>query len=503
MSDNKKIYEDEFEFDDEIDFEGLDEFSEEMADIVEEFEDVDVDFQVQELSDLDSEAESEEESFSECEFVSDEEIGDVLENDVQRYDENPIDYDELSDEETDDEYEEPHIESEQIVPVVSYSEDDAEAEFDIETEDDAESEDDIKDDLFVFSDDDSMESDNAESDGHNEVLINRFCIINTAISAVTLCAVAAGIAFGYNYIKSVEEKLEIKSAEIIELEKKNEELEEDYLEVMNTVNVENSENTSFDIPEIENGKIGLYDTSVGYSWVPVLSGVEQNDYKKENFSIDSRGRISYTEDGEAASYFGIDVSSYQGDINWQAVREDNVEFAFLRIGYRGYGEEGKLCADEKFVDNYIGAHDAGIDLGIYFFSQATTVEEAIEEADYVLSLLEGRTLEYPIVFDWETVQTSDPEDIPRTEDVMPSTLTLSAIAFCETIRDAGYDAMIYTNKKLATIKYDLRQLQDYPIWLAYYNTELDYRYEFDIWQYGTGQVDGIEGEVDINIAMIK
>ena len=86
---------------------------------------------------------------------------------------------------------------------------------------------------------------------------------------------------------------------------------------------------------------------------------------------------------------------------------------------------------------------------------------------------------------------------------MPHTLTLSAIAFCETIRDAGYDAMIYTNKKLATIKYDLRQLKEYPIWLAYYDTELNYRYDFDIWQYGTGVIDGIDGEVDVNIAMIK
>ena len=142
-------------------------------------------------------------------------------------------------------------------------------------------------------------------------------------------------------------------------------------------------------------------------------------------------------------------------------------------------------------------------MGVYFFSQAISVEEAVEEANYVFSLLEGRTLEYPIVFDWETVQTVDPEDIPRTEDVKPQTLTLSAIAFCETIKDAGYEAMIYTNKKLATIKYDLRQLQDYPIWLAYYDTELNYCYDFDIWQYGTGQVDGITGEVDVNIAMIK
>lgn len=337
----------------------------------------------------------------------------------------------------------------------------------------------------------------------DNVAVNRFCIINTAISAVTLCAVAAGITLGYNYISSVEKDLEIKSAEIEALEKKNNALEEDYLEAIKLFGEDNEKEIDTSEADIENGKILFYDTSVGYSWMPVLTGISQNDYIKENFVLDSRGRLSYVENGEEASYFGIDVSSYQGNIDWQLVKEDNVEFAFLRIGYRGYGAEGKLCTDEKFSENYSAAHDAGIDLGVYFFSQAASVDEAVEEANYVLSLLEGRTLEYPIVFDWETVQTGDPEDIPRTEDVMPGTLTLSAIAFCETIRDAGYDAMIYTNKKLATIKYDLRQLQDYPVWLAYYDTELDYCYDFDIWQYGTGQVDGIEGEVDINIAIIK
>ncbi len=328
-------------------------------------------------------------------------------------------------------------------------------------------------------------------------------MVNTVVSVLTLCAVTAGIIIGNNYIKSVESELEIKSQELAELEKENIRLEEDYFSVMNEVVPEDSGDFAEELTEAENGKIIFYDASVGYSWTPVLEGIKLNEYKKENFSIDDRGRISYSDGEDNSSYFGIDVSSYQGEIDWQLVKEDDVEFAFLRIGYRGYGEEGKLCPDESFIDNYTAAHDAGIDLGVYFFSQAVSVDEAVQEANYVLELLEGRNLEYPIVFDWETVQTGDPEDIPRTEDVMPKTLTLSAIAFCETIHDAGYDAMIYTNKKLATIKYDLRLLQEYPVWLAYYDTNLDYRYDFDIWQYGTGQVDGIEGEVDVNIAMIK
>ncbi len=485
MSDNKQLYENDLEFDDEIDFEGLEDFSDEISeDIIE----ADLDISIQEISDFEPETAAEEYESSELQpedgvLYDEQELSEQSEEEAEEFAEV---VEEAGESTVDEESYEPKIITEQV------------------DEPFAEAESDTVEEVFVLPEiDESEVEDVSESENRGDMLVNRFCIINTAISAVTLCAVAAGITFGYNYINSIEEKLEIKSAEIVELEKKNEELEEDYLEVMNTIDEESGEDSLVDVSETDNGKIVFYDTSVGYSWAPVLSGIEQNNYKKENFIVDNRGRISYIEDGESASYFGIDVSSYQGDIDWQLVREDNVEFAFLRIGYRGYGEEGKLCPDENFVDNYNGAHDVGIDLGVYFFSQAATVEEAVEEAHYVLSLLEGRTLEYPIVFDWETVQTGDPEDIPRTEDVMPGTLTLSAIAFCETIRDAGYDAMIYTNKKLATIKYDLRQLQDYPIWLAYYNTELDYRYAFDIWQYGTGQVDGIEGEVDINIAMIK
>ncbi len=328
-------------------------------------------------------------------------------------------------------------------------------------------------------------------------------VFNAVISVVTLGALGLGIYFGKNYIDSLKNEINEQSAEITQLEEKNNNLEAEYIEAMNVIEKQSEVTSEIVETDIERSKILLYDSSVGYSWIPVISGIEKNTYNKDNFTVDDRFRMSYTVDEEVSSYFGIDVSSYQGDIDWQLVKEDGVEFAFLRIGYRGYGEEGKLCPDEFFKQNYEAAHDAGIDLGVYFFSQATSVAEATEEAEYVLSLLENRTLEYPIVFDWENIYTGDPEDIPRTDDVMPQTLTLSAIAFCETIKDAGYDAMIYTNKKLATIKYDLRQLRDYPVWLAYYNTELDYYYDFDIWQYGTGQVDGIEGEVDVNIAIIR
>ncbi len=444
MSDNKIV--DNLQFDDDIDFDGLDEFDES------------------------------DEFIPESESLS-EDVSEVIADEI-------VNYSDSSDDCADEilENSESYASSEAEAYEIDISSNEVEVEGSIKVEN----------------------TEERNKSGNSDRFIRRFCVINVVASVLILCVLGVGIYLGGKYISSIKTELEIKNHEISELKDKNIALEADYTAVMNTIEEDLAEETP-DSPEteIERGKILFYDSSVGYSWIPVISGIKQNTYDMDNFSVDDRYRMSYTVDGEESSYFGIDVSSYQGDIDWQLVKEDGVEFAFLRIGYRGYGAEGKLCPDEYFVQNYEAAHDAGIDLGVYFFSQATSVTEAIEEAEFVLSLLENRTLEYPIVFDWENIYTGDPEDIPRTDDMMPQTLTLSAIAFCETIKDAGYDAMIYTNKKLATIKYDLRQLSDYPVWLAYYDTELDYYYDFDIWQYGTGQVDGIEGEVDVNIAIIK
>ena len=342
------------------------------------------------------------------------------------------------------------------------------------------------------------------SENHNDKPrnSNALPIAGLVVSALTFCVAAAGLFLSFGKVNAAEKELAKRDEHIESLKAEKTALEENYIEAMNIIDAPSEPETVEGI-EAEDGKILIYEGSVGYAWVPIISGIEQNTYKKNNFSTDERGRMKYTdENGQESSYFGIDVSSYQGDINWQLVREDGVEFAFIRAGYRGYGEEGKLCADEKFAANYDGAHSAGIDAGVYFFSQAITPDEAVEEAKFVLEILDGRPLEYPIVFDWETVFVPSGEDAPRTEDVMPQTLTLSAIAFCETIDDAGYKSMIYTNKKQAVLKYDLRQLKKYPIWFAYYDTTLNYCYNFDVWQYGTAFVDGIEGEVDVNIAMI-
>lgn len=350
-------------------------------------------------------------------------------------------------------------------------------------------------------------------DTKQNIKINRIFVVNTVISMFTLCAVAAGIFTGYAYLKKLETNMGLNQHRISKLEDSAnsssvpEKEEDEYVDAMSRI--EEEELTEPAVPEsedyvnIEKGKLLLYDSYVGYSWVPIIAGVKPHSYIKENFHVDNDYRMEYVVDGEVSSYFGIDVSSYQGDIDWDAVRSDGVEFAILRIGVRGYGEEGNIKIDDKFFQNYEGARKAGLDIGVYFYSQAISVEEAVEEAKFVLEQLGDRKLEYPIVFDWEPVDASTTDSPPRTEDIMPGTLTLCAVAFCETIRDAGYEAMIYTNKKMAYIKYDMRKFADYPVWLALYNTDLTYYYDFDMWQYGFGKVDGIEGDVDLDIAMIR
>lgn len=191
---------------------------------------------------------------------------------------------------------------------------------------------------------------------------------------------------------------------------------------------------------------------------------------------------------------GIDVSYYQGDIDWEAVRADGVEFAILRLGYRGYGE-GTLNLDVEFLDNIKGAAEAGVDVGIYFFSQAITVAEAVEEADFVLRYIRDYDITYPVCFDWEPIF----NDAARTDGLDRRTLTDCAVAFCERIEAAGYAPMVYFTKWLGYTQYDLSRLADYELWFAEYTDAPGFYYDFDMWQCSSkGSVAGIEGNVDMN-----
>ena len=224
----------------------------------------------------------------------------------------------------------------------------------------------------------------------------------------------------------------------------------------------------------------------------------ESPYDWANLSY-STGRPIYTEDGDVASQIGIDVSEHDGFIDWPAVKDDGIEFAFVRVGSRGY-TEGGLYVDERFDDNYTRARANGLAVGLYFFSQATTVDEAREEAEFVLSCLRDRNLELPIVYDFETVD--DPDG--RANNLSRSDVTDNAVAFCRRIQQAGYRPMVYMNLKDSQ-RYDMVKLYGFPIWFAQFGLQRpDAQFDFSIWQYSdSGTVAGAGvGSVDMNILFL-
>lgn len=234
-----------------------------------------------------------------------------------------------------------------------------------------------------------------------------------------------------------------------------------------------------------------------FHFVPIMENLEKNSYSKENLQILESGEYNYVENGQVTSHKGIDVSKFQGDIDWKAVAEDGVEFAFIRVGNRGYGAEGRMLEDDRFEENVEGALQAGIKVGVYFYTQALNEEELLEEAEFVLEKIAPYKIECPVVYDVEKVG----EASGRMNALAPEERTKLTKLFCDTIKEAGYEPMIYFNMEMASLMLDLEELEDYDKWFAYYNPDMYYPYDYKIWQYShTGRVKGIEGDVDLNIS---
>lgn len=249
--------------------------------------------------------------------------------------------------------------------------------------------------------------------------------------------------------------------------------------------------------------------------IPIYAGVEENQLSQGDFvwSTEHPGRLEYV-GREFDTRFGIDVSAYQNrecvnnTIDWQAVRNDGVEFAMVRIGLRGYSTGG-LNADAFYQQNIEGAMAAGIETGVYFFAQAITVEEAIEEAEFVLDLLEGHEINGPVAYDWEMHDSTY-----RVYGTTPEMATACAIAFCRRIEEAGYDAMVYAGQYVSYIKYDQGALAPYLSWYPEYKSTSSTSlyptlyYQMDYWQFSSscpiaGIGDGTTTKVDANIQFIR
>lgn len=228
----------------------------------------------------------------------------------------------------------------------------------------------------------------------------------------------------------------------------------------------------------------------------ILEGVPVFSFDPNSFYLEN-GRMRCS-DPSTELVYGIDVSSHQGVIDWNRVKADGVSFAMLRVGYRGY-TVGNLNKDNNFDMNLRNALAAGVEVGAYVFSQAINEKEAVEEADLVIESLKGYDVTYPVVFDWEVINSQN----ARTNGLSTKTLMACTRAFCDRVRQAGYTPMVYFSEDWGYLKYDLSQISDVDYWLAQYKEQPDFYYDFAMWQYTSkGSVDGITGNVDLDVVLL-
>jgi GH25 family lysozyme M1 (1,4-beta-N-acetylmuramidase) len=220
---------------------------------------------------------------------------------------------------------------------------------------------------------------------------------------------------------------------------------------------------------------------------------DRNPYDKFDFQYN---RHNYLLLQNLKSYAGVDVSAYQGNIDWKKVKSSGIDFAIIRLGYRGY-ESGKLVEDEYAKTNLKNAKAAGLKIGAYFFSQALSIQETDQEIQFMLKILGDTKLDMPIVLDWEI-----PADTARTRNMDQRTLTDIQLHFCGQLKKMGYQPMVYFNWHQSEKLYVLHDLEDYPFWLALYQDRMTYPWKVEMWQYSDkGKVPGINGNVDLNVYM--
>lgn len=212
-------------------------------------------------------------------------------------------------------------------------------------------------------------------------------------------------------------------------------------------------------------------------------------------------RLKYDDDNYT-SMFGIDVATFQGTIDWKKVKEDGVEFVFIRLGYRG-AIEGILHTDDQFEANYKGAIENGIKVGVYWYCQPADEKEAIEEADYVLDVLNNRYIDFPIVCDFEETEFYD-GSVSRLQGYSKSQYTSLAKAFCEEIEKHHQKVIIYSFPYWIDNCFNMEELSEYPLWYASYTKNPSSELPIVMWQYtNEGHIDGINTDVDLNLLFIQ
>lgn len=277
-----------------------------------------------------------------------------------------------------------------------------------------------------------------------------------------------------------------------------------------TVLKDTSGNTLYvDSDATTTAKVSDYTKYTTFYTSPQYTGWQTQDGKVYYYDADHNkvtgsqviGGVTYTfsSDGslsQSSGNRGIDVSKYQGSIDWSAVAASGISFVIIRAGYRG-SSTGALIEDPYFKTNIKGATAAGIKVGVYFFTQAITEAEAVEEASMVLSLVSGYKITYPIFIDTESATNG------RANGLSKSERTAIVSAFCKTVKNAGYTAGVYASKSWFNNQLNASSLSSYCIWVAQYNSSCTYSGKYNLWQYSSkGSVSGISGNVDMNISYL-
>ena len=228
---------------------------------------------------------------------------------------------------------------------------------------------------------------------------------------------------------------------------------------------------------------------------PEENPIPFSEFDTSKFVI-SNGIMTY-EDDKYTSEFGIDVSQYQKKIDWKKVAKAGVSFAMIRVGYRG-NDVGGLFEDKYFEQNIEGALKNGIKVGVYFYTQAASTEEALEEASFVIKRIKKYDITMPVAFDMEYSEPS------RIADLDPSEKTEIAAAFLNAVAEKGYKPIIYGSPSWLMGELELANLTEYDTWLAHYTDETPYPFVYSMWQYSDeGKIKGIKKKVDLDIYVFK
>lgn len=235
-------------------------------------------------------------------------------------------------------------------------------------------------------------------------------------------------------------------------------------------------------------------------WVLINSYLKKNTYDFTRLE-EKNGLKKYVDGGKTLSYLGADLSKYNGDVNFASMKAAGVDYVMIRVGSRGYNT-GKITLDEKFNDYIKGALEAGLQIGVYFASQAISQEEASQEADFVLQNLAPyqASITYPVAFDMEFAA----NDEARIDGLRTADRTAIATTFLDKIKNAGYIPMVYGNKEWLIKEVDMTGLQQYDVWLSQEEEAPDYPYQFTMWQYTTdGVLNGVPGDVGLDISFVN